>query len=521
MEIQQFTRKPFEVDAVQVSPTNYEAVAAWCKGEATLTGYKLMGDVYEMGAVLLPKQGPKNNKVYTVLIGQWITRHRGSFRSWGKEDFEKGFVQVLQPGDPVRSIGTEEFEYPGWEGVVKDVNMVGVDFGARGSVLFQRSLLEKISSVSSEQGVLNNQINGMALESFDIIEQMRNNNREAIEALEKKNLESEINPEDQVEDDEIRIGDLVKIKKSPNVIEEYVGQYGHVHAFQNGLVEVEFATADPDKPEITPFLLGNLEKLRQDGEALNLAEDRLCKGDRVQVIFEDEHAKESSCDFLGKFGTALGEQVEGKELVMIDGKDSPWSFRIDHLHRQDEAVITVAEARRQLGMEPTGVVAVDETVLSPEAKAQFEEMVKANQEEILMPAFAEMALEDHPLLEKVKFFEGGEIVTVDLKGSRWHGIRGIVISEDDDHKIGVQFGMQVDYFGPDDLRKVLSVDDFAQDDKVRVNKPKHDKHDWIGKVTVVGTGDSANEIEVLFLAGADDAEDNSYGLFKPSELIKL
>lgn len=457
MEIQQFTRKPFEVDAVQVSPTNYEAVAAWCKGEATLTGYKLMGDVYEMGAVLLPKQGPKNNKVYTVLIGQWITRHRGSFRSWGKEDFEKGFVQVLQPGDSVRSIGTAEFEYPGWEGVVKDVNMVGVDFGARGSVLFQRSLLEKISSVSSEQGVLNNQINGMALESFDLIEQMRNNNREAIEALEKKNLESGINPEDQVEDDEIRIGDLVKIKKRPHVIEEYVGQCGHVHAFEDGLVKVEFATADPDKPEFTPFLLEDLEKLRQDGEVLNLAEE----------------------------------------------------------------TITVAEARRQLGMEPTGVVAVDETVLSPEAKAQFEEMVKANQEEILMPAFADMALEDHPLLEKVKFFESGTIVEVDFEGTRWHGHRGIVISEDDDHKIGVQFGMQVDYFGPDDLRKVLSVDDFAQDDKVRVNKPKDDKHDWIGKVTVVGTGDSANEIEVLFLAGADDAEDNSYGLFKPSELIKL
>src|SRR5687768_8446525 len=93
METQKFTRKPIAIEAVQVSLTNYKEVAEWCKGAATLANYRLMGETHEMGAVLLGKQGPKNDQTYTVLIGQWITKHHKTFRTWSKKQFEATFVK--------------------------------------------------------------------------------------------------------------------------------------------------------------------------------------------------------------------------------------------------------------------------------------------------------------------------------------------------------------------------------------------------------------------------------------------
>lgn len=60
----------------------------------------------------------------------------------------------------------------------------------------------------------------------------------------------------------------------------------------------------------------------------------LRKGDRVKII-GGEH-------FLGQFGTVHpGKGIDphhprGEVMVMIDGKDSPWSFPIEHLKHKDD-----------------------------------------------------------------------------------------------------------------------------------------------------------------------------------------
>lgn len=249
METQKFTRVPFEIEAVEVTPTNCEEVAKWCRGTATEADYRFMGGVHKMGAVLLPKQGPNNDRVYTVLIGQWITKHNKTFRSWSKDNFEKNFRQIVKPGDYVLTTGTDT-EFDGWEGEVKDGEMIGVDFGKRGKVLVESDKVRKIARICDAQ----RELNGLTFEFDSIIEQMRHDNREALEAMQVQN--------DRYASLEIKVGDLVKIVENEPLDARgamYLGLSGEAKAIEDDvLVKVEF---EMNESAIAWFSIHNLEKL--------------------------------------------------------------------------------------------------------------------------------------------------------------------------------------------------------------------------------------------------------------------
>lgn len=81
---------------------------------------------------------------------------------------------------------------------------------------------------------------------------------------------------------------------------------------------------------------------------------KLVKGDRVRVIAGDE--------FPLQFGTVMPEveHPEGMIYVMLDGKDSPWSFAPEHLMRLES--IEQASAREK-GVDYAGHVPVDEGMI--------------------------------------------------------------------------------------------------------------------------------------------------------------
>lgn len=278
METKRFTRNPVEVEAVQVTPTNVAEVAEWCKGTLTEANYRLMGGSHKLPAIQLTKQGPGKDKTRVVMIGSWITKHKNVFKSWTREAFEAVYTEIkpaLQAGDLVRTNDKIELlAMVGWEGKIADAHLVGVDFGDRGRVVFEPAWLDKIDEMSSEQlqlnaGVEHDQVGVDPMTA--VINEMRQESKDRIAALEKENLEY---------DDAIRVGDLVKIVKHPQLTQPPVnmGQCGHVRLIEDvpsadGPTKdywVEFATADPEKPERVPYELVCLEKLRQDGEALNL-----------------------------------------------------------------------------------------------------------------------------------------------------------------------------------------------------------------------------------------------------------
>lgn len=69
-------------------------------------------------------------------------------------------------------------------------------------------------------------------------------------------------------------------------------------------------------------------------EIASMSVTKFAKGDRVRVI-EGEH-------FVGQLGTVHPKpgidphHPRGEVMVMIDGKDSPWSFPIEHLKHKDD-----------------------------------------------------------------------------------------------------------------------------------------------------------------------------------------
>lgn len=272
MDTQKFARRQFALEAVQVTPTNMNEVARWCGGKVAPADYKMMGGIHKMpeGCVLLPKQGLKANKTYKVLIGHWITKHNGQFRTWTLEAFEASFEPVapndeFKKNDLVKVLPHPDVQpWEGWEGKVVDAVLVGVDFGRRGLVVFEPSRLTKISEMDSLQLEFNAGIE-IASSPEAMLEQMREESKDKIAALEKENLEYDEN--------EIREGDLVKTCDDPQLVNEhYQNQCGHVRKIENGLYTVEFATADPEKSDLTDFTREALTKLRQDGEALNAEE---------------------------------------------------------------------------------------------------------------------------------------------------------------------------------------------------------------------------------------------------------
>lgn len=103
---EEYTRKPFDVQAVQVSLENSEEVATWCRGRIELIDYKLMGVKTKLPCVKLPVQGPKKTQEPPALLGHWVVLMNGLFRVYRPAPFEAAFEKKTTsplPWDPKSS----------------------------------------------------------------------------------------------------------------------------------------------------------------------------------------------------------------------------------------------------------------------------------------------------------------------------------------------------------------------------------------------------------------------------------
>lgn len=151
MQTQTFIRKPFDVNAVQVTLENAAEVAKWCKGKLGEADYKLMGQTVRLACVLVPGNGPKKGKMIEALVGSWVVEHNNNFRVYRANQFEQDFIQrsepapFFKPGDLVQ----DRDEYDGvWQGEVKLVDQVLVEYPMKGNMLHDRSELIHISEYS-------------------------------------------------------------------------------------------------------------------------------------------------------------------------------------------------------------------------------------------------------------------------------------------------------------------------------------------------------------------------------------
>lgn len=95
MDIKQFTRKPFPVNAVQVTLQNVDEVAQWCGGDVALRPTKMMGTYTDLPVILLKGQGENRGKDFEAALGCWIVELKGSFRSYKPQQFESSFDEYV------------------------------------------------------------------------------------------------------------------------------------------------------------------------------------------------------------------------------------------------------------------------------------------------------------------------------------------------------------------------------------------------------------------------------------------
>lgn len=105
MDIKQFTRKPFPVNAVQVGLDNVHELADWCGGKVEMKATKMMGTTTDLPVIILEGQGENRGKVFEAALGCWVVELKGSFRVYKPAQFEASFDEYTRelsddPADP-------------------------------------------------------------------------------------------------------------------------------------------------------------------------------------------------------------------------------------------------------------------------------------------------------------------------------------------------------------------------------------------------------------------------------------
>lgn len=80
---QKYTRKRFDVDAVQVTEANISAVADWCLGQISTEDGKLFIRVNVVRVL--------NDRQTKAFVGDWVLAAGGGFKVYTTKAFERSF----------------------------------------------------------------------------------------------------------------------------------------------------------------------------------------------------------------------------------------------------------------------------------------------------------------------------------------------------------------------------------------------------------------------------------------------
>lgn len=244
MEFQKFTRRPYDVNAVQVTPENANEVAEWCGGSVVLGDYKHSKFVIKLPIVKVPGNGVHKGKMIDARIGSWIIEYKGNFRVYREKQILEDFAskdEVLitdqatrilhfEPGDLVKEINPDDGLR---EGVVKYADQVLVDYGMLGNVLHDSGELVKIERFS-EQTLkrLQDEAARQDNDALDTINQLRAEAEKAVMSGNLNDFLTDAFEEQQVIESigDIKIGTVVRIIDEMN---EFFGETGVVEGFVN------------------------------------------------------------------------------------------------------------------------------------------------------------------------------------------------------------------------------------------------------------------------------------------------
>lgn len=104
MQTQRFSRRPFDVEAVQVKKGNMEEVAEWCNGAVVAPDTEAATQSYIQVDVL----SPANERQSRAFPGDWVLLLEGgkSFKVYTPKAFNKNFVvsENQEPSSPTQKV---------------------------------------------------------------------------------------------------------------------------------------------------------------------------------------------------------------------------------------------------------------------------------------------------------------------------------------------------------------------------------------------------------------------------------
>lgn len=89
LSLETFVRKPFEVEAVQVSLDNIETIAQWCEG--TLHDKGATPRFPATRYIRVPVKRPQSHRQTLAYPGDWVLYNGKGFKVYTNEAFEKSF----------------------------------------------------------------------------------------------------------------------------------------------------------------------------------------------------------------------------------------------------------------------------------------------------------------------------------------------------------------------------------------------------------------------------------------------
>lgn len=92
IETTKFARKPFFVDAVQVTAENMEQVAQWCKGDV-----RTEGSGEEVKYVKVRVNRPLTDRQTKAYVGDWVLSAGSGYKVYTDKAFAKSFESVFFP----------------------------------------------------------------------------------------------------------------------------------------------------------------------------------------------------------------------------------------------------------------------------------------------------------------------------------------------------------------------------------------------------------------------------------------
>jgi hypothetical protein len=117
METTKYDRKPFTVNAVELTLDNVGEVAAWCKGTVEQVTAKVLGTTMKLPVVKIQGQGAAKSKTFVANLGHFIAEYNGSFRVYKpavfREMFQKSRVPVYRGTSPLQAATEQYSTHPG------------------------------------------------------------------------------------------------------------------------------------------------------------------------------------------------------------------------------------------------------------------------------------------------------------------------------------------------------------------------------------------------------------------------